>query len=1744
MSPRMLTLTRFRRRLAVAFLAPVVLAAGALSATPARAADTTEGLLLWYKLDNSSGAVATDSSGNGRDGTVGGTAAWAGAGGLTFDGSSTYVQAPNNLMAGLESITVSFDVKINTAQGTPYFLYGFGNSSGGSGNGYLFTTGNHFRTAITTGNWSGEQNTRQSTSYNLARGGWKHVTYTQTGGTGILYEDGVEIGRNTAITVTPGAIGGGVTTANYLGRSLYSSDRYLNGAMRDFRVYNRALAAADVEALALPYNTEVVMADATALSLGDTSAVTANLTLPATGPNGTAVTWATSDDSVVSSSGVITRPAAGQPAAHATLTATLKRATISDTKTFDVTVLAEPDNQGTAEAAAAALSVRNLGDARGNLTLPATGENGTTVGWSSARPEIISDTGEVRRPAPGAGAATVELTATVRKNAATATRVFTATVPELPVPKDYAGYLFSYFIGSNEQVYFALSHGNNALNWRELNAGQPVLTSTLGDKGARDPFIIRSPEGDKFYQIATDLLINDDGNWDASQRTGSKSILVWESTDLVHWTNERLVQVSPDTAGNTWAPEAYWDDNLGAYVVFWASKIYAESDPNHTGDTYNKMMYATTRDFYTFSAPQVWNDPGYSVIDSTVIKNNDAFYRFTKDERSSSSTPCNKFIIEEKSTELRSTDWDHVKDCIGSGSISQGEGPLVFKSNVEEKWYLFIDEFGGRGYVPFETTDLDSGVWTVPASYSLPGNPRHGTVLPVTADEYDKLLRAYAPDQIVVSLQDVAVTTGAGQAPVLPATVPATYADGVQRSATVTWDAVPAEAYAEVGTFTVAGTLTDDAPGRAKATVTVQRDPVPTSHLVLRYQFDETAGVVARDSSGRGYDGTYARTPAWGTGVQGGSFKMSGGGSSSTTAPYVTIPNGVLKDATGVTVSTWAKWSSSSTVNQWIYSLGPNSTKYLFTTPSNGSQVLYSATTTGSWQTEHRLASSAALPGGSWQHVAVTVDSAGQTAVMYLNGIKVASATGVTVKPSDLYDATKSYSGYVGRSLYSADPYFAGEVDDFRIYDAALSAAEILELAGKTTSVGAVALPELKIDAIVDDPAGTIKLPVAEGTSVTALAPSFTLAAGSTISPASGTVRDFTHPVTYTVTGSDGKTRVWTVQALVMKSPVLPGLYADPNIAVFGDTFYLYPTTDGFDGWSGTQFHAFSSKDLVHWTDHGVILDLGPDVTWADNSAWAPTIAERNGKYYFYFSGGMATGDTGKHLGVAVSDSPAGPFTDALGAPLVAAGTYGGQMIDSAVFTDDDGQSYLYWGNGYSYQVPLNDDMVSFDATKVKTYKPTNYNEGSFVIKRGGTYYFMWSENDTRSADYRVAYATGTSPTGPWSDRVGVILAKDAGLGINGTGHHSVVRVPGSDDWYIAYHRFAMPGGDGMHRETTIDRMLFNADGTIRPVVPTLESVDPVSIAHAGPDVSGTEGVAVTLTGSISGAEAPVTWSYTSDGGGTCSFADPGATRTAFTCTDDGTYRVTLTAGGSSDTAVVTLANAKPVLTSVTWPEGPIALRSAVTVRATVVDLGGTDSHSCRVDWQDGTTSQVRAAGGVCRAEHGYAKPGVYQPSLTVTDDDGGAASAGTERYVAAYDPGKPYLAGAGTVDSAAGAYCPKPTLVGPATFGIVAGRPGRGGAGELELRYRFGNLTFSAAAYKKAAIGGGEVRYEGKGAFNGTEGYGYQVSLTDESRHRGGADRFWIRITDPKTGRVVYDSRIGARGTALTSGDIINRLP
>ncbi len=317
------------------------------------------------------------------------------------------------------------------------------------------------------------------------------------------------------------------------------------------------------------------------------------------------------------------------------------------------------------------------------------------------------------------------------------------------------------------------------------------------------------------------------------------------------------------------------------------------------------------------------------------------------------------------------------------------------------------------------------------------------------------------------------------------------------------------------------------------------------------------------------------------------------------------------------------------------------------------------------------------------------------------------------------------------------------------------------------------------------------------------------------------------------------------------KQPILKGFHADPEVLYSNLTkkYYIYSTTDGTPGWGGHDFSVFSSTNLIDWTDEGKMLDVrGDQVTWANGNAWAPCIEEvrqKGGgyKYYFYFSANNPQ-TRRKEIGVAVSDTPTGPFVDS-GAPIVTdadrpAVARGGQAIDVDVFTDPKtGKHYLYWGNGFMAGAQLNDDMLSIKKETITHMTPQGgtlqtwaYREAPYVFYRKGTYYFLWSVDDTGSPNYHVCYGTSKSPLGPITinpDHYMVIQQKPADK-IYGTAHNSILQVPGKDEWYIVYHRInknfvdrKFGGGvPGTHREVCIDRLTFDKKGNIIPVEPTL----------------------------------------------------------------------------------------------------------------------------------------------------------------------------------------------------------------------------------------------------------------------------------------------------------------------------------
>lgn len=307
----------------------------------------------------------------------------------------------------------------------------------------------------------------------------------------------------------------------------------------------------------------------------------------------------------------------------------------------------------------------------------------------------------------------------------------------------------------------------------------------------------------------------------------------------------------------------------------------------------------------------------------------------------------------------------------------------------------------------------------------------------------------------------------------------------------------------------------------------------------------------------------------------------------------------------------------------------------------------------------------------------------------------------------------------------------------------------------------------------------------------------------------------------------------------VAANPVLPGFHADPEIIYShkNGRYYIYSTSDGAPGWGGTNFRCFSSVDLTEWVDEGIVLDLATDqVKWANGNAWAPAMEEKyvNGayRYYLYFSGNPTNGE-GKQIGVAIADDPTGPFRD-LGHPIVTESPTGkGQQIDVDVFTDPaSGKSYLYWGNGYMAGAELTPDMTAVVDSTITVMTPKGgtletyaYREAPYVFENNGTYYFMWSVDDTGSPNYHVAYGTSDSPLGKIKvAKQPVVLKQRPADGIFGTAHNSVIRIPATNDWRIVYHRINknyLNDSPGIHREVCIDRMTINPDGTIAPVTPT-----------------------------------------------------------------------------------------------------------------------------------------------------------------------------------------------------------------------------------------------------------------------------------------------------------------------------------
>jgi sucrose-6-phosphate hydrolase SacC (GH32 family) len=312
------------------------------------------------------------------------------------------------------------------------------------------------------------------------------------------------------------------------------------------------------------------------------------------------------------------------------------------------------------------------------------------------------------------------------------------TTPERAAAAD-PGYLMVHFTGegsTNQQMY--LSHSTDGLHWNDLNGGGMVLRSTVGTKGVRDPALVRSPDGSKYWIVATDLCIGCGQSWGDSMSNGSRNLVVWESTDLVTWSQPWLLNVAgaiPD-GRNAWAPEAIWNPETNDYVLYWATNATLNGVLKH------RIYYARTSDFRTITTPQLYIDRAgtQGIIDTQIIEvpSGVGDYRYVRASGDGQ-------ITLEGSDSILGT-WTTLGDLSGVGLTgSQVEGPMWMRFNGSNKWALYLDQYAsGGGYMPVVTTDpSDPSAYQVPASgsYDMGGTKkRHGWILNMTAAEESRVL--------------------------------------------------------------------------------------------------------------------------------------------------------------------------------------------------------------------------------------------------------------------------------------------------------------------------------------------------------------------------------------------------------------------------------------------------------------------------------------------------------------------------------------------------------------------------------------------------------------------------------------------------------------------------------------------------------------------------------------------------------------------------------------------------------------------------------------------------------------------------------------------------------------------------------------------------------------------------------------------------------------------------------------------
>ena len=640
------------------------------------------------------------------------------------------------VIASLEEYVISTYVYVpntTTLGGAGNFIFTFANSTdiANHANGCIFLGANGMRYAISPRRWEDEQAIEAGRQF--PKGQWHTLTYVQDGSSAKLYLDRELVAYGGPL-MTPSELE--ATPYNFLGRPCYATDSYLKDAMYyDFRIYDSAsdLNTAEFTQNLDQLNVNLVEWQVTELmnetTLGGDRFYD-DIVLPTPNKDGVTVTWASSDESIISPTGRVTRPAYGSGTACVTLTATFSKGSISLQKEFVVYVPAnDMSDADIVDGDMMNLTINgHLDNLTTNLYLPTRGKKGSDISWQSSHPDILSHEGELLNQPQSK--TDVTLTATISLRNAVVTKTFHITVAKkLPL----AYYLFAYFNGNaqwQEQICFALSP--DGYSYTPLNNGNPIINSAdiALKQAVRDPHILRGEDG-YFYMVVTDMRSSQ--GWSSND-----GMVLLRSADMVNWTHTAIDfptrwphRFDRDALTQVWAPQTIYDPEEGKYMVYYA---IGESGKNYI--TY--YSYAN-EDFTDLTEPQVlYNHGGLNTIDADIVWHDGRYHMFFKTEGQGNG-------IQKATAKTLRGEWTPEYNYLQQTDAAV-EGSGVFKKIDSDEWVLMYDCYTSGMYQYCTSTDLSDFTWVCNSANTSIFTPRHGTTIAITAEEAERLVKVWPSD--------------------------------------------------------------------------------------------------------------------------------------------------------------------------------------------------------------------------------------------------------------------------------------------------------------------------------------------------------------------------------------------------------------------------------------------------------------------------------------------------------------------------------------------------------------------------------------------------------------------------------------------------------------------------------------------------------------------------------------------------------------------------------------------------------------------------------------------------------------------------------------------------------------------------------------------------------------------------------------------------------------------------------------